>query len=126
VVVTAICSSIALGAVTIHAPTSARVGAHIVVSATGIKPGHYTVLIERVAEPTSCLAAIGSANSLRGKLTVSGPVPARLSCHLGQNTSFGTVHVTSGSYLLVVGELIPPAGFNQNASFAKTRIKLVA
>lgn len=119
-------SAVAFGAVSIHSPKSARIGARVVVSATGMKSGRYTVVIERIAGPTTCLAAVGSADVVGGRLTVAGPVPARLSCHLGQNMPFGTIRVTSGSYWLVVGELVPPANFNYKASFAKTRISVVA
>lgn len=95
-------------------------------SATGLKPAHYTLVISRVAAYTTCLASIAVGVPTDGKLTLSGSLPTRLACHLGRDSTFGSVAVTTGTYWLSVGVLVPPASFSSSASFAKARIKLVS
>jgi hypothetical protein len=110
----------------LHAPGTAKLDSRITVRASGLKKAHYTLVLSRVAAYATCLASIAAGNSKGGSLMVSGVLPTRLACHLGRNTTFGSVAVTTGTYWLSLGELVPPTGFAATASFAKTRIKLVS
>ena len=51
-------SPAAFASVSVHAPGTAVLGSRISVTVTGLKPGHYTLVISRVAGPTQCLALI--------------------------------------------------------------------
>jgi hypothetical protein len=88
----------ALAAARMTAPSHAAVGSRITVSANGLKPGRYTLeLVVEVlpggASPTFCLARVGVAakQAQGGKVTISGKLPARLGCHMGEGILEGLV-----------------------------------
>jgi hypothetical protein len=95
------------------------------VTASGLKPARYALVLSRVAGPTTCLAAIATGVATGGEVILAGTLPKRLQCFLGRNPSFGSVALTTGTYWLSVGELVPPDSFSPSASFAKTKIELV-
>ncbi|HTX08303.1 MAG TPA: hypothetical protein VME22_06805 [Solirubrobacteraceae bacterium] len=114
---------------TMTAPSHARVGARITVRADGLKPGRYTLLLavqlsSSGESPTDCSARVGAASAPAGSLTISGKLPRRLACRMGEGPLEGYVSVRSGKYVLSLGILLPPAGF-RGGSFVKRTIKLV-
>ncbi len=117
-------SPAAFGSVSVHAPATAALGSRISVTATGLKPGHYTLVISRVAGPTECLALIAAGDATHGRLKLSGTLPRRLSCYLGRQSTFGSITFTTGTYFLTIGELVPPTDFASTASSVKTRIRI--
>ncbi len=119
-------SPAAFASVSVHAPGTAVLGSRISVTVTGLKPGHYTLVISRVAGPTQCLALIAAGDATHGTLKLSGTLPRRLLCYLGRQPSFGSVAFTTGGYFLSIGQLVPPTSFASSASFVKTRIRIVA
>jgi hypothetical protein len=122
----------ALAAARMTAPSHAAVGSRITVSANGLKPGRYTLeLVVEVlpggASPTFCLARVGAAKRAQGgKVTISGKLPARLGCHMGEGILEGFVPARPGKYTLSLGVLLPPAGFSETGSFVKHSIRLVS
>jgi hypothetical protein len=119
-------SQTAIAAVLLHAPSTAKLESRISVTASGLAPGRYSLVLSRSAGPTTCLAVVAVADAAAGKkVGFSGTLPKRLSCYLGRNSTFGGINLTAGTYWLTVGEFVPPAGFDTSAGFAKTPIKLV-
>ncbi len=118
-------SSVASASVLLRAPRVAKLASRISVTASGLRPAHYALVLSRSAGPTTCLVVLASANAAGGRVALSGTLPRRLSCYLGRNPTFGGIPLTAGTYWLSVGELVPPASFSSSASFAKTPIKLV-
>jgi hypothetical protein len=118
-----------LAAATMTAPSRAPVGSRITVHAGKLKPGRYTLLLAvqlptHGASPTSCSAPVGSARAHAGMVTISGKLPRRLACRMGEGPVEGDVSVRPGKYVLSLGILLPPAGF-RGGSFVKRTIQLV-
>lgn len=119
----------AAAASTMSAPSRAPVGARITVHAKRLKPGRYTLLLAVAlqtggASPISCSARVGSALARAGTVTISGKLPSRLTCRMGEGSVEGHVSVHPGKYVLSLGILLPPAGF-RGGSFVKRTIQLV-
>lgn len=124
--VTLVAAPAAFATASLHAPSTAKLASRISISASGLKPGHYTLVLSRVAAYTTCIASVAAGDAVHGGLTLSGTLPTRLACHLGRNATFGTVRVSIGTYWLSVGVLVAPTSFSSTASFVKTQIKLVS
>jgi hypothetical protein len=125
--------SAALSASTLKAPSTARVGGRITVSASGLKPGRYRLFLEFTAlapagvSATGCLAAVGaSAIAVTGHVTISGVLPKRLACHQAEGPTEGYVTTRAGHYALDFGGFLPPAGFKSSQSFIRRAIRLTA
>jgi hypothetical protein len=121
----------ALAAATLKAPTTARVGSRITVTARGLRPGRYSLFLELtvLAPPgvsaTGCLAKIGAGTrAVDGRVTISGPLPKRLGCHQAEGPTEGYVTTKAGRYALDLGGFLPPAGFGGNETFIRRAIRL--
>jgi hypothetical protein len=119
----------AASAATFHAPASTSLGARITATASGVKPGRYTLVLVKVllapkgVATTACVAPVGAATARNGQVTISGKLPSRLSCHQGEGETLGTAAVKPGHYLLDIGGFEPPAGFNAQ-TFLKRSINI--
>jgi hypothetical protein len=123
--------AVAVSAATLVAPSSARVGGRITVSAHGVTPGRYTLFLEFTelapagVAATGCLAKVGSAaTAVGGSVKISGTLPKRLACHQAEGPTEGYVTVKAGRYALDLGGFLPPAGFSGGESFLRRAIHL--
>jgi hypothetical protein len=88
--------------------------------ADGLKPGRHSLelVVEALpggASPTFCLARVGASKQAQGgRVTISGKLPARLGCHMGEGILEGYVPVRAGKYTLSLG--VP-----DRAGFRRTR-----
>jgi hypothetical protein len=116
---------------TMTAPSRAAIGARIMVHAAGLKPGRYTLLLAvqlptQGETTTDCSARVGSAQARAGKVTISGKLPTRLACRIGEGPLEGHISVHAGKYVLSLGILLPPAGFRESGSFVKRTVHLTS
>jgi hypothetical protein len=125
--------SVAVSAATLTAPSTARVGGRVTVSARDLKPGRYRLFLEFTAlapagvSATGCLAEVGSAaTAVGGRVTISGVLPKRLGCHQAEGPTEGHVTTTAGRYALDFGGFLPPAGFKTSQTFIRRAIRLTA
>lgn len=108
----------------LSAPRTARVGDAITATATGLKSGRrYALTLVSDSHPgprASCVARVGkTAPAPAGKVTISGTIPARLTCWENDSVRLGRVKVTPGAYHLVVAVPDGPSGFNVKYSFVR-------
>lgn len=125
----ALAPALALGAVTLTAPHTARIGARIAVSAKGLEPGRYTLLLVKVvlapkgAPATACTGRIGHAVvAVDGRVKISGTLPGRLGCSQAAGPVEGHMSTTPGHYQLDLGVYVAPT-FGAG-SFVKRSITL--
>jgi hypothetical protein len=121
----------ALAAATMSAPTAAKVGSRITVSASGLKPGHYTLelaveVLPGGALPTSCVGRIGTATAVGGHLRIAGKLPNRLACYQGVGAAGGYETTVPGNYHLSLGVSFAPNGFSGSGSFVMRKIHLTS
>ena len=121
----------ALAAATMSAPTAAKVGSRITVSASGLKPGHYTLelaveVLSGGASPTSCVGRIGTATAVGGHLRIAGKLPGRLACYQGVGAAGGYETTVPGNYHLSLGVSFAPNGFSGSGSFVMRKIHLTS
>ncbi|HSZ69706.1 MAG TPA: hypothetical protein VK756_05025 [Solirubrobacteraceae bacterium] len=114
-----------------QAPTTATLGSRVTVSASGLKPGHYTLelgfeALPGGAGPTNCVATVGSATAHAGRVTISGKLPTRLACYMGVGAVEGYQKAKPGTYDLTLGVSFHPNGFSETASFIIHKIHLTA
>ena len=114
---------------TMTAPARAHIGSRITVRAARLESGRYTLLLAVElptggASPTTCSARVGAARTRDGHVTITGRLPRRLTCRMGEGSVAGYDTVRPGRYVLSLGILIPPAGF-QPAGFVKRTVRLV-
>jgi hypothetical protein len=121
----------ALAAATISSPTVAKVGSHITASASGLKPGHYTLeLVVEVlpggASPTNCVGRVGTATAVAGHVRITGKLPGRLACYQGVGEVGGSENTKPGNYRLSLGVSFAPNGFSGSGSFVTRKIRLTS
>lgn len=114
---------------TLKAPSEATIGSRLSVTAGDLRPGRYslTLALNLSERDTSCVAQIGGTAKPTGSgrsITLAGKVPKTLSCYADPNKPLGTSPLTPGSYHLIVGETIAPAGWSATASFVRAALKV--
>jgi hypothetical protein len=118
-------------ATTMSAPAAAKVGSAITVSATGLKPGHYTLelaveILPGGASPTNCVGRVGTATAVAGHLRIAGKLPRHLACYQGVGAAGGYKTTTPGNYHLSLGVSFAPNGFSESGSFVMRKIHLTS
>jgi hypothetical protein len=121
----------ALAAARMSAPAAAKIGSHITVSASGLKPGHYTLelaveVLPGGASPTNCVGRVGTATAIGGHLRITGKLPGRLACYQGVGAAGGHKTTTPGNYRLSLGVSFAPNGFSESGSFVMRKIHLTS
>lgn len=121
--------AVAFGKAIMQSPATAKLGAHVSISASGLKPGHYTLELVFTAfpggnSPTNCVGTVGSATAQNGRVTISGVLPSRLGCYQGVGEVEGHVNTKPGKYDLTLGVRFHPNGFSAKASFVINKIRL--
>jgi hypothetical protein len=121
----------ALAAAWMSAPAAAKVGSHITVSASGLKPGHYTLelaveVLPGGASPTNCVGRVGTATAVGGHLRIAGKLPGHLACYQGVGAAGGYKATTPGNYHLSLGVSFAPNGFSESGSFVMRKIHLTS
>jgi hypothetical protein len=121
----------ALAAATISAPAAAKAGTRITVSASGLKPGHYTLelaveILPGGASPTNCVGKIGTATAVGGRVRITGKLPGRLACYQGVGEAGGHEATKPGNYHLTLGVSFAPNGFSGSGSFVMRKIRVTA
>ena len=110
------------------APSSARRGAPLSVTASGLRFGRYTLTLvadEQPARRARCLADVGTARRTTGGwVTLRGTVPRRLRCYQGANVLLGAVPAAAGAYHLVVGVKVAPDGWSAARSFPRRPVRV--
>jgi hypothetical protein len=121
----------AFAAASMASPATARIGSRVTVRAAGLKPGRYTLelVFEAFpggASPTNCVAKVGSATSVGGRVTITGTVPSRLACYQGVGAVEGHVAARPGNdYHLTLGVSFAPNGFSGRASFVTRKVRVM-
>jgi hypothetical protein len=109
-------------------PSAARVGDTLSVTATGLKPGRYTLTLASDSRPTlrsSCVARLaGPTRTSAGRVALSGVVPKRLTCWENDSVKLGKVKVTPGAYHLIVAVPTGPSGYDVKYSFVRRALKI--
>jgi hypothetical protein len=129
--VLAVAPAVALAAATLRAPSTARVGSRIAVSASGLTPGRYalvlyvTTLAPPGVPPTGCDAKVGAAaTAVGGRVKISGKLPTRLGCRQGVGRLESYLKVRPGRYWLDLGGHAQPGAFAPGQGFVRRRIRL--
>ncbi len=117
----------ALAAARMSVPAVAKLGSRITVSASGLKPGHYTLelaveVLPGGASPTSCVGRVGTATAVGGHLRITGKLPGRLACYQGVGAAGGYKTTKPGNYHLTLGVSFAPNGFSGSGSFVMRKI----
>jgi hypothetical protein len=103
-------------AVKLTAPSKARVGDSVTAKASGVNPGRYalTLSLDDSGGPrTACVARVaGLKRAVKGKVTLTGTIPAKLQCWENNKVKLGRVKVKPGAYHLIVAKPFGPSGFS--------------
>ena len=121
--------TVALAAVTIHAPKSARIGgAAIHVSARGLRRATgYSLTLAADPSPTRltvCVARLATHKKRATTVSFTVSIPRRLHCYENDSVSLGSTPTKPGTYHLVVAVPDGPSGFAGTGSFSRVAIKL--
>lgn len=92
---------LALAAASMSAPGTAKVGSRVKITASGLSPGPYNLVLAIQAlpggaSPTNCVGAVGSARAHAGRVAIAGRLPKRLGCYSGVGPNEGYVTVGPG------------------------------
>ena len=120
-------SGVALAAA-LSGPKKASVGDSVTGVGTKLKTGRYVlrIVLDSTLKRTACVARIGKRTAaVKGRVSIKGVVPKRLTCWENDNVKLGTVKVKPGKYHLVLGVPDGPSGFSVKASFARHALKIV-
>jgi hypothetical protein len=114
---------------TVTAPAAASIGSRISIVASGLRPAKYAMTLSlNVSERnTACVAQIsGDARPSGPKMQIklAGKIPKRLSCYSEPNEFLGNDRLSPGTYHLIVGAPIAPAGWSSTASFVRVVVKI--
>jgi hypothetical protein len=121
----------ALASAVMQSPARAKVGSRIKISASGLKPGHYSLVlvIETLpggAGPTNCVGSVGSQTARAGRLAITGVLPARLACYMGVGAVEGYMQTRPGSYDLTLCVQFHPDGCSIKSSFVMRKVRLTS
>jgi hypothetical protein len=109
-------------------PKKASVGDSVTGVGTKLKAGRYVLRLAADDTPqrTACVARIGKrTKTVKGRVSIAGAVPKRLTCWENDSVKLGTVKVKAGRYHLVLGVPDGPSGFSARKSFARHALKIV-
>ena len=125
----AACATAAALAVPAPAATPVRaVGEYVTFTASGLKPGRYTLTLvadDAPARGARCLARVGKPRRARdGEVRIRGRVPGRLRCIQGANVELGRIDTTPGRYHLVLGVKVAPAAWSTKHSFIRKPLRI--
>jgi hypothetical protein len=120
----------ALAAATMTTPRTAKLGSRITVTASGLKPGSYSLwlaleVLPGGAAPTICSGKIGATvRPVDGKVRITGTLPSLLGCYMGVG-QVGRRRTTPGdNYHLTLGDSFHQNGFDENKSFVTHIVRL--
>ena len=112
----------------IHAPRTATIGGRVTVRASGLIKGAYALTLVSDSHPTSdgsCVARLSATTHTRaGAVTLSGTIPAKLTCYRAASIELGRVNTPKGGYHLVIAEPTAPDGFDASGSFVRSPLTI--
>jgi hypothetical protein len=113
----------------LSSPKSAHVGDSVTVKASGLDGGRYALTLVADDRPTPrafCVARLGKRHkaSSSGRVSISGRIPAKLTCYEGNGSKLGRVETSPGAYHLIVSVPRGPTGSSGNHSFVRRAFKI--
>jgi hypothetical protein len=110
------------------ATSSARVGEIVTMHAQNLKAGRYALTLVADDQPSkrsACVARLsGRKRTSGGRVTLSGEIPARLTCWENNSVRLGRVKVTPGKYHLITSVPDGPTGSSARHSFVRRALTI--
>jgi uncharacterized protein (DUF2141 family) len=130
VLVALACGAAVAAAAKLTAPSKASVGDSVTAHASGLKSGSYALTLVSDSQPAQgayCVKRLtGRHATSGGKVTLTGTIPARVTCYQGNGAKLGSEKVAPGGYHLIVSVPNGPTGSNGKFSFVRRALKIVA
>jgi hypothetical protein len=118
---------VAFAAAKLSTPSSARVGDSVTARGSGLEQARYalTLSLDNTAGPRiACVARVGKRkDSVGGRVTIKGQIPAHLRCYENNSVRLGRVAVKPGKYHLILAHPDGPSGFGKG-SFLRRKLTI--